>query len=184
MNCYAAFVYQKILWFVAAAILAGLGFWLGLVMPTQGWAQWDGAHWHIVAEGWAVLWRGWPLVVLGALVGAAAAGIGLALALKHAQEADFRAEIARLTRERDAAASEAEQRVQERERAAHHREWMAAEAQRGAELATHEARAARQQAAQALHDAEQAVRQANHRARNAIGAAERIKRRIEGKKRI
>ena len=86
-------MHQKILWFAAAALLAGLGFWLELMMPTQGWAQGDGAHWHIVAEGWAVLWRGWPLVVLGALVGAAAAGIGLALTLKHAQEADFRAEI-------------------------------------------------------------------------------------------
>ena len=184
MKRYAVGVYQKILWTITAALLVGLGFWLGLVMPSQGWAQWDGKRWQVVAESWAVLWRGWPLVVLGVLVGAAAAGIGLALALKHAQEADFRAEIARLTRERDTAASEAEQRVQERERAAHHREWMAAEAQRGAELATHEAHAARQQAAQALHDAKQAVHQANHRARNAIGAAERIKRRIEGKKRI
>lgn len=184
MKCYAVFVYQKVLWIVAAALLVGLGFWLETVMPSQGWAQWDGMRWQVVAESWAVLWRGWPLVVLGTLVGAAAAGIGLALALKHAQEADFRAEIARLTRERDAAGSEAEWRVQEREQAAQHREWMAAEAQRGAELATHEAHTARQQAEQALHDAEQAVRQANYRARNAIGAAERIKRRIEGKKRI
>lgn len=177
-------MYQKVLWIVAAALLAGLGFWLETVMPSQGWAQRDGMRWQVVAESWAVLWRGWPLVVLGVLVGAAAAGIGLALALKHAQEADFRAEIARLTRERDAAASEAEWRVQERERTAQHREGMAAEAQRGAELATHEAHTARQQAEQALHDAEQVVRQANYRARNAIGAAERIKRRIEGKKRI
>lgn len=184
MKCYAVFVYQKVLWIVAAALLVGLGFWLETVMPSQGWAQWDGMRWQVVAESWAVLWRGWPLVVLGTLVGAAAAGIGLALALKHAQEADFRAEIARLTRERDAAASEAEWRVQERERTVQHREWMAAEAQRGAELATHEAHTARQQAEQTLHDAEQAVRQANYRARNAIGAAERIKRRIEGKKRI
>lgn len=184
MKCYAVFVYQKVLWIVAAALLVGLGFWLETVMPSQGWAQWDGMRWQVVAESWAVLWRGWPLVVLGALVGAAATGIGLALTLKHAQETDFRAEIARLTRERDAAASEAEWRVQERERTVQHREWMAAEAQRGAELATHEAHTARQQAEQTLHDAEQAVRQANYRARNAIGAAERIKRRIEGKKRI
>ena len=58
------------------------------------------------------------------------------------------------------------------------------EVQRRAELATHEAQAARQRAEQAQEEAEQAVNQANYRARNAIGAAERIKRRIEGKQRI
>ena len=145
-------MYQKILWIVAAVLLAGLGFWLETVMPSQGWAQWDGKHWQVVAESWAVLWRGWPLAVLGALVGALTAGAVLAFTLQHAKEADFRAEIAHLIRERDTAASEAEHRVQERE--------------------------------QAQEEAEQAVNQANYRARNAIGAAERIKRRIEGKKRI
>ena len=82
------------------------------------------------------------------------------------------------------AASEAEHRVQEREQAAQHREAAALEVQHRAELATHEAQAARQRAEQAQEEAEQAVNQANYRARNAIGAAERIKRRIEGKQRI
>ena len=177
-------VYQKILWFVAAASLVGLGFWLGSVMPAQGWAQWDGRRWQVVAESWAVLWRGWPLVAFGALVGFAAAGAGLAFALKHAKEADFRVEIARLTRQRDSAADAAERRVSERERAARDREAVALAVQRGAELTTEEAQAACQRAEQAQQDAEQAVSQANLRARNAICAAERIKRRIEGKKRI
>ena len=184
MKCYAVFVYQKVLWIVAAALLVGLGFWLETVMPSQGWAQWDGMRWQVVAESWAVLWRGWPLAAFGALVGFSVAWIGLAFALKHAKEADFRAEIAHLIRERDTAASEVEHRVQERERVAQQREWMAAQAQHGAELAIQEAHITRQQAEQALQDAEQAVRQANYRARNAIGAAERIKRRIEGKQRI
>ena len=184
MKCYAVFVYQKVLWIVAAALLVGLGFWLETVMPSQGWAQWDGMRWQVVAESWAVLWRGWPLAAFGALVGFSATWIGLAFALKHAKEADFRAEISRLIRERDTAASEAEHRVQERERAAQHREAVALEVQRRAELATHEAQAARQRAEQAQEEAEQAVNQANYRARNAIGAAERIKRRIEGKQRI
>ena len=61
---------------------------------------------------------------------------------------------------------------------------MVLEAQRGAELAQQHAQAARQQAEDAQKEAEQAVSQANYRARNAIGAAERIKRRIEGKKRL
>lgn len=177
-------VYQKILWFVTAALLAGLGFWIEGVMPLQAWAQWDGQHWQIVAESWAVLGRGWPLTVLGAGIGALLAGIGLAFALKHAKEADFKAQIVRLTRQRDAAADEAERRVREREQAAQRREAVALEAQRGAELAQQHAHAARQQAEDAQKEAEQAVSQAHYRARNAIGAAERIKRRIEGKKRI
>ena len=139
MKRYAVAVRQKILWLVAAALLVGPGFWLGLAMPSQGWAQWDGRRWQVVAEGWAVLWRGWPLALFGALVGFAAAWVGLAFALQHAKEADFRAEIAWLTRRR---------------------------------------------AEQARQDAEAAVNQAALRARNAVCAAERIKRRVEGKKRL
>lgn len=177
-------VYQKILWFVAAALLVGLGFWLETVMPSQGWAQWDGKRWQVVAESWAVLWRGWPLAVLGALVGFSAAWIGLAFALKHAKEADFRAKIARLTCQRDAAVDEAEARVRAREEAARDREAVALAAQRAAELAVEEAHAARQRAEQVQEDAERAVNQAHLRARNAVCAAERIKRRVEGKKRL
>jgi len=181
---YAVTVYQKILWTIAAALLAGLGFWLGLVMPSQGWAQWDGKRWQVVAESWAVLWRGWPLALVGALAGSSAAWVGLAFILKHAKEADFRAKIARLTRQRDAAVAEAEARVQAREQAARDRETVALAAQRAAELAAEAAQAARQRAEQAQQDAERAVSQATLRARNAICAAERIKRRVEGKKRL
>ena len=177
-------MYQKILWIIIAALLAGLGFWLERVIPSQAWAQWDGQHWGIVAESWAMLWRGWPLAMLGALVGSLSAGAVLAFTLKHAKEADFKAQIVRLTRQRDAAADEAERRVREREQAALRREALALEAQRGAELAQQHAQAAQQQAEDAQKEAEQAMSQAHYRARNAIGAAERIKRRLEGKKRL
>ena len=177
-------MYQKILWIIAAALLAGLGFWLGSVMPSQGWAQWDGKRWQVVAESWAVLWRGWPLVAFGTLVGFSAAWVGLAFALKHAKEADFRAKIARLTHQRDAAVMDAEARVLAREQAARDREAVALAAQRGAELAAEAAQAACRRAEQVQEDAEQAVNQATLRARNAICAAERIKRRVEGKKRL
>jgi hypothetical protein len=132
-------VYQKILWIIAAALLAGLGFWLGWVMPSQGWAQWDGTRWQVVAESWAVLWRGWPLVAFGALVGFSAAWIGLAFALKHAKEADFRAKIARLTRQRDAAVAVAvaEAQVLAREEAARQRGvWGSTEQKTGVRLPT------------------------------------------------
>ena len=177
-------MYQKILWITAAALLVGLGCWVGWVMPSQAWAQWDGKRWQVVAESWTTLWRGWPLAAFGALIGFSAAWIGLAFALQHAKEADFRAKIARLTRQRDAAVMDAEARVQAREQAAGDREAVALAAQRAAELAAQEAHAAHQRAEQAQQDAERAVNQAHLRARNAVCAAERIKRRIEGKKRL
>ena len=152
---------QKSVWAVGTVLLAVLGLWLARVMPSQAWGQWDGASWRVVDTGWAVLWRGWPLLALGALAGAGAASTVLALTLKHLQAADFKLELARLRREE-----------------------AASEAQRAAERARGEALAAHQAAEQAKAEAEQAVRQANFRARNAICAAERIKRRVEGKPRL
>lgn len=175
---------QKSLWVFGVAALVGLGVWLVQVMPSQAWGQWDGDSWRITGTGWAVLWRGWPLLVLGALVGAGVAGFGLALTLKHIQAADFKLELARLRRQRDAAGAEAEARVSGREREAARRELAALEVQRAAKRAHGEALAARAAAEQAKAEAEQAVSQANFRARNAICAAERIKRRVERKRRL
>lgn len=175
---------QKSVWVIGAALLAGLGFWLARVMPSQAWGQWDGASWQVVGTGWAVLWRGWPLLVLGALVGTGVVGSVLALTLKHIQAADFKLELARLRRQRDAAVTETEARVSAREREAARREAAALEVQRVAEQAHGEALAARAAAEQAKAEAEQAVAHANVRARNAICAAERIKRRVEGKRRL
>ena len=177
-------VYQKILWIVAAALLVGLGFWLGLVMPSQGWAQWDGKRWQVVAESWAVLWRGWPLAAFGALVGSSAAWVGLAFALKHAKEADFRAKIARLTRQRDAAVDEAEARV--RSAGAGRARPGSGGPGRATRGGTRHGRGASRPPAGGAGPARRrrAVSQATLRARNAICAAERIKRRVEGKKRL
>ena len=175
---------QKSVWAIGAALLAGLGFWLARVMPSQAWGQWDGASWQVVGTGWAVLWRGWPLAAFGALVGAGVVGSVLALTLKHVQAADFKLELARLRRQRDAAVTEAEARVTAREQEAARRESVALEVQRAGEQARGEALSAQQAADQARTAAEQAVAHANVRACNAICAAERIKRRIEGKPRF
>lgn len=177
-------MYQKTLWFIVMLLLLGVGFWLGWVIPDQAWAQWDGAQWRIVAESWAVLWRGWPLAVLGGLIGFFGAGTFLAFSLEHAQAADFKAHIAQLTRQRDQAVAEAEQRVQAREQAAQHRETLALTAQRDAERAQQEADAMWESAEDFQDRTMQELNQANLRARNAIHAAERIKRRIEGKQRL
>lgn len=177
-------MYQKAVGLVTAGLLFGLGFWLQTVMLDQAWAQWDGMQWLIVAESWAVLWRGWPLALFGGLVGFLGAGAVLAFSLKHAREADFKVQIKQLTRERDQAAAEAEQRVEARERAAQYQERLALTAQQDAEQAQQAAEIARQMTEQTRQAAEQAIARADYRVRNAIGAAERIKRRIEGKQRL
>ena len=177
-------MYQKLLWLLAMLLVLGVGFWLGWVIPDQAWAQWDGERWLVVAESWAVLWRGWPLVVLGGLLGFFGAGAFLALTLQHAQAADFKAHIARLTHERDQAVIEAEQRVQAREQVAQERETWALQAQRDAAQAQQEADAMWESAEDFQDRAMRELNQANLRTRNAIHAAERIKRRIEGKKRF
>lgn len=177
-------MYQKRLWLVVMLLLLGVGFWLGFVMPEQAWAQWDGVQWRVVAESWAVLWRGWPLALFGGLIGFFGAGLFLALRLEHAQAADFKAHIARLTHERDQAVIAAEQRVQAREQAAQERETRALQAQRDAVQAQQEADAMWDSAEDFQDRTMQALNQANLRARNAIHAAARIKRRIKGKKRL
>lgn len=177
-------MYQKTVGLIAAGLLFGLGFWLQAVMPDQAWGQWDGEHWQIVGKSWAVLWRGWPLALFGGLVGFLGAGAVLAFSLKQAREADFKAEIARLTRQRDQAVIEAEQRVQARKQAAQERETRALQAQRDAAQAQQEADAMWESAEDFQDRAMRELNQANLRARNAIHAAERIKRRIEGKKRF
>ena len=161
---------QKSLWFIGVALLVGVGFWLVQVMPFQAWCRWDGESWQVVGTGWGVLGRGWPLLALGALIGVAVVGALLASTLPQVQAMDLKWELERVCRQRDAAVAEADARVAERERLAGYREAAAFESQRVAEHAGREASAARQAA-------EQAVARANLRARNAIQAAERIKRR-------
>ena len=114
-----------------------------------------------------------PLMGFGALVGASLSAVVLAFMLKHAQAADFQAEIARLTRQKETLQAAVEQRVQGREQAVWAREVRAAEAQRAADVA-------QRQAQQAQEMAQQATQQAQRRVRNAIAAAERIKRRQAG----
>ena len=43
---------------------------LGQAMPDQGWVvRNDQGDWRLVASGWALVWRAWPLMLLGAVVG-------------------------------------------------------------------------------------------------------------------
>lgn len=59
---------KKIAIAIPALLLTGLAVWLWRIMPLQAWGEWNGQTYALVAEGWEVLYRGWPLALLGALV--------------------------------------------------------------------------------------------------------------------
>ena len=67
---------QKIAWIVAVALAAGVCLLLWRVMPGYGWAEWDGLHWQMVASDWPVLWRAWPVAMVGGLAGVVVVAAG------------------------------------------------------------------------------------------------------------
>ncbi len=166
----------KIAWIAAAALVGGLGLLLWRVLPACAWAEWDGRKWQLVASGWPVLWRAWPAVLAGGLAGFLGAGGLLGWAAKVARDAAVKAEAGRLQRKWDSALAEVENRARGREEDAGRRESEALKAQQAANLARHEAEAAKRRAEQACLDAEAVQQDAQRRIRNAVGAAERIKR--------
>lgn len=174
-------MYQKVVWALVGlmALVAGLLLWW--VMPDQAWVVRDAqGDWQVAAVGWALLWRGWPLILVGVVIGLIGAGNVLALGLEVTREVDLKTQIVRLTQERDRALADALEHVAVRQRQVTQREAAAVAMQQAMEQACQAAVAAQQAATQAKAEAEQVVTQANFRARNAICAAERIKRRIEG----
>jgi len=164
-------VRRAVFWLFVIAVLLAAGWTVWQRVPTLAIAEWDiaGNGWRIVAYGWAGLLPLWPLVLAGILGGFFLFGIAVAGSYDWARNADHRAQIARLTRECDQAHAEAEARVTRREQAAQ-------EAQARAE----QLRLAALQAEQQAHtQAKTAAAHAEHyrlRARNAICAAARIKR--------
>ena len=51
-----------------ALLVSGVLLWRAL--PHQGWVIRDTqGEWQVVAQGWALLWRCWPLVLVGAVLG-------------------------------------------------------------------------------------------------------------------
>jgi uncharacterized integral membrane protein len=158
--------------FMIAATLA-LAIWLIVLLPTQAWAEWDGKQWQLVGTGWATLWRGWPLLVAGALLGSVLVGVWLRAFLVIAAKGDYERRIARLTAERDEAQTKAQKTLTERLSLLEAREKAARDAKQEADEVI---KAAHAQAADAKTQARQQVEKAGLRARNAICAAERIKR--------
>jgi len=178
---------QKIAWIVAVALAAGLGLLLWRVMPGYGWAEWDGRQWQMVASDWPVLWRAWPVALAGWLAGFVGAGGLLWWIWDVVLEDAIEAEKQRLGKKWDAALAEVENRVKDREEFADRREAVAHQAQQAANLALHDAEKAKRradqawleataQAEQARQDMEAVRQDAQRRIRNAVCAAERVKR--------
>lgn len=162
---------RAVFWLLVIAVVLAAGWTVWQRVPTLAIAEWDfaGNGWRIVAYGWAGLLPLWPLVLAGFLGGFFLLGIAVAGSYDWARHADHRAQIARLTHERDQAHAEAEARVARREQAAQ-------EAHERAEQIRLEALQAKQQAQAQAQTAETHVERYRLRARNAICAAERIKR--------
>jgi hypothetical protein len=166
------------------ALIAGAGYALvaSLAPLTLGYV--DGAQILRVADGWRILQAIWWQVLLLSLAPGLVVGLFLSFSvhnsIKSKIEADLKAKAEelsqkeeRLVREADVAHQLKLERLDE-----------IAKAQRRADALMARAEETEKRAEIALLKAKQEVEHWQLRSRNAIAAAERIKRKIEGKKRV
>ena len=183
---------------ISALIFAAVSFWLWRVMPDQGWVVYGENGWKLVGEGWATLWRGWPLALLGLVAGGIASLTFFGFILERLVDEDKADEIKRLEKqltearlaklnafktartELDNEFQQARQIKQDGEQ----RHQQALELKTEAEALQAEAMREKEKALKSVSSAKKETLQAAHRARNAICAAERIKRKAQGISRI
>ena len=55
-------------WLVLLVAIGGGAWWLDTWIVAQGWATLDGGTWEVTANGWPLLFRTWPIALLGAMV--------------------------------------------------------------------------------------------------------------------
>ena len=170
---------------VAAIALAALGFWLWRFMPNQGWAEIDfqAGKWNLVAAGWSTLLHAWPILAAGVMLGLGL-GIGLlGMLFRSLLDADQKSEIEQLerlikeSREREQQSLVLARKELERDfQDARDLYDRAVQLQEQSETQIGQALRIKREAEAAQQQASQAVEQAQFRARNAICAAERLKR--------
>jgi hypothetical protein len=170
---------QKYVWGMITIVLLVLLVWLVRTMPNQAWAVVESDRYRIVAEGWGILLRAWPIALLGMVVGIFVVGAGLVRGLEIAKEQDYLDQIKQLQSERDSAVAKAENRVKRREAEAIEQERVAFVAEQRATQELIQAKAAQEQAAANAAYAHQEIERAKYRTKNAVAAAERIKRKTQ-----
>ena len=172
---------------VSAIGLIVFCFWLWRFMPTQGWAEIDfqGGKWNLVAAGWSVLWHAWPILAAGVMLGVGVSIGLLGMLFKAFIDADQRSEIEHLerlvkeSREREQESLVLARKELERDfQDARDLYDRAVQLQEQSETQIGQALRIKREAEAAQQQASQAVEQAQFRARNAICAAERIKRKL------
>nr|CRY95344.1 hypothetical protein [uncultured prokaryote] len=170
---------------VSAIGLIVLCFWLWRFMPTQGWAEIDfqAEKWTLVASGWSTLLHAWPILAAGVMLGLGL-GIGLLGVLFNSFiDADQKSEIAHLERlvkesqEREQQSLVlAEKKLEQEFSKARDLYERAIILQEESETQVGKAFQMQKAAKAAQEAALQDVEQAQFRVRNAVAAAERIKR--------
>ena len=172
---------------VSAIGLIVFCFWLWRFMPTQGWAEIDfqAGKWNLVAAGWSTLLHAWPILIAGVILGLGL-GVGLLGALfQGLLDVDQKSEIEHMQRlvkdaqEREKESLNRARRELEQEFAkARDLYDRAVDLQVQSETQIGHALRIKREAEAAQQQASQSVEQAQFRARNAICAAERIKRKL------
>jgi len=155
-----------------------VGIWyLHQVMLDQAWARFDEAagKWVLLAQGWGVLWRAWPVLLIGLVVGAGGTWAAGVRAGSLAAARDLAERITEVEQQR--AQAEARRTYEEAQLEALKRR--AQDQMRAAAATKAAAERQVQEAHQRIAAAAAQAAEAENRRANAAGCAERRHRQLE-----
>jgi len=180
-------VMDRWLWGGTFACCAGY-YGLDKMFSKSGWAVYQHAEWTIVASGWSVALQGWPLVVLGVLVGIWIAMLFVGHQYETTRGNELMERLQQQVRATNAAEETALKTVEAklanemRHARAAQEEALQREQKAAKVVLEHEASiaAVKSEAYELVRRFETRALDAEHRKKQAQGAAERKKRRGEG----